>query len=65
MSHLLQIGIKPILTFVVHFFLFLKTPQQWLKTGRRVVPGSTPGRACQPSRSEDSMVFTKTRVNMF
>ena len=34
-----------------------------LKTGRREVPGSIPGRACRPSRSEFSVVFSKTRVN--
>ena len=38
---------------------------QWLcsKTGRREVPGSFLGRACQPSRSEFSVVFSETRVN--
>ena len=35
-----------------------------LKTGRREVPGSNPGRACQPTRSEFSVVFSETRVNM-
>ena len=34
-----------------------------LKTGRRKVPGSIPGRACRPSRSEFSVVFSETRVN--
>ena len=34
-----------------------------LKTGRREVPGSNPGRACRPSRSEFSAVFSETRVN--
>ena len=34
------------------------------KTGRREVPGSKPGRACQPSRSEFSVVFSETRLNM-
>ena len=34
-----------------------------LKTGRREVPGSNPGRACRPSRSEFSVVFSETRVN--
>ena len=34
-----------------------------LKTGRLEVPGSNPGRACGPSRSELSMVFSETRVN--
>ena len=34
-----------------------------LKTGRRGVPGSNPGRAGQPSRSEFSLVFFETRVN--
>ena len=34
-----------------------------LKTERREVPGSNPGRACRPSRSEFSVVFSETRVN--
>ena len=34
-----------------------------LKTGRREGPGSNPGRACRPSRSEFSVVFSETRVN--
>ena len=34
-----------------------------LKTGRLEVPGSNPGRACRPSRSEFSVVFSETRVN--
>ena len=34
-----------------------------LKTGRRKVPGLISGRACRPSCSEFSMVFSKTRVN--
>ena len=39
------------------------TPHKWLsdselKTGRREVPGSIPGRACQPSRSEFTVVFS-------
>ena len=34
-----------------------------LTTGRREVPGSNPGRACLPSRSEFSVVFSETRVN--
>ena len=34
-----------------------------LKTGRREVPGSNRGRACRPSRSEFSVVFSETRVN--
>ena len=34
-----------------------------LETGRREVPGSNPGRACRPSRSEFSVVFSETRVN--
>ena len=42
-------------------------PHQWfsdtLKTGRRKVPGSIPGRACRPSRSEFSMVFSETSKN--
>ena len=33
------------------------------KTGRRKVPGSDPGNACRPSRSEFSVVFSETRVN--
>ena len=27
------------------------------------MPGSNPGRACRPSRSEFSVVFSETRVN--
>ena len=34
-----------------------------LKTGRRQVPGSNPGRACRPSHSEFSLVFSETRLN--
>ena len=34
-----------------------------LETGRREVPGSNIGRACRPSRSEFSVVFSETRVN--
>ena len=34
-----------------------------LKTGRREVTGSNPGRACRPSRSEFSVVFSETRLN--
>ena len=34
-----------------------------LKTGRREVPDSIPGRACRPNRSEFSVVFSETRVN--
>ena len=34
-----------------------------LKTGRRDVPGSNPGRACRPNRLEFSAVFYETRVN--
>ena len=32
-----------------------------LKTGRREMPGSNPGCACRPSRSEFSVVFSETR----
>ena len=44
-------------------------PHQWLngfalKIGRREVPGSILGRACRSSRSEFSVVFSETRVNM-
>ena len=31
--------------------------------GRREVPGSIPGRACRPSRSEFSLVFSEIRIN--
>ena len=34
-----------------------------LETKRREVPGSNPGRACRPSCSEFSVVFSETRVN--
>ena len=34
-----------------------------LKTGRREVPGSNPGSACRPSRSEFFVLFSETRVN--
>ena len=34
-----------------------------LKTGRWEGPGLNPGRACPPSRSEFSVVFSETRVN--
>ena len=33
------------------------------KTGRREVPGSVPGRACQPNCLEFSAVFSETHVN--
>ena len=36
-----------------------------LKTGRREVPGSNPGRACRPSRSEFTVIFFETRVDPF
>ena len=36
---------------------------QKLKTGRREVLGSNPGRACRPKRSEISVIFSGTRVN--
>ena len=35
-----------------------------LKTERREVPGSNRGRACRPSGSEFSVVFSETCVNM-
>ena len=43
-------------------------PHQWqsgsaLKAGRLEVPGSIPGRACRPSRSEFSVVFPEACVN--
>ena len=34
-----------------------------LETGRQEVPGSNLGRACRPSRSEFSVVFSETSVN--
>ena len=34
-----------------------------LKTGRREVSASNPGRACRPSHSEFSVVFSESRVN--
>ena len=34
-----------------------------LKAGRPEVPGSNPGRACRPSRSEFSVVFFETSIN--
>ena len=51
----------------VYSFL-LNQPHQWpsdseLKAGRREVPDSILGRACRPSRSELSVVFSKNRVN--
>ena len=48
------------------YFIFLGPTSSWmvtLQTGRRKVPGSNPSRACRPSRSEFSMVFSETRVN--
>ena len=52
---------------VVLFFLVFLGPTSGktvtLKTGRREVPGSNPGRVCRPSRSEFSVVFSETRVN--
>ena len=33
------------------------------RTGRREVPGSIVGRACRPSRSELSLVYSETRIN--
>ena len=35
-----------------------------LKTGRREVPGSNPGRACRPIRLQFSVIFSETRVNI-
>ena len=42
---------------------FFLTLHQWprgsaLKTGRRQVPSSIPGRACRPNRSEFFVVFS-------
>ena len=34
-----------------------------LKSGRREVTGSNSGRACRPSRSEFSVVFSEIRVS--
>ena len=34
-----------------------------LKTDRGEMSGSNPGRACRPSHSEFSVVFSETRVN--
>ena len=41
---------------------------QWLsgsllKTGRQQAPGSTPGIACKPNRSEFSVVLSENRGN--
>ena len=51
------------------FFFHLMRLYQWpsgsvLKTGRREVPGSIPGSAYRPSRSEFFMFFSETRLNM-
>ena len=53
------------LCFLFSFFLHGPTcgGVVTLKTGRREVPGSNPGRACQPNFSEFSEVFSETRVN--
>ena len=58
---------------IVQSYLFqlksnINKHHQWpsgstLKTGRRKVPGSIPGRACRPSRSEFSVIFSETRLN--
>ena len=56
------------MTETLIFVVFLATPKPkdlrptsgtavTLKTGRREVPGSIPGRACRPSRSEIFVVF--------
>ena len=34
-----------------------------LKAGRQGMPGSIPGRNCQPNRSEYSVIFSETLVN--
>ena len=41
-------------------------PHQWLrsKIGRREVSGLFLGRACRPTRSKFSVVFSESRVNM-
>ena len=47
-----------------HFFSNVNATEIWLrlrKTGRRE---ANPGRACRPSRSEFSVVFSRTHVNM-
>ena len=46
-----------------NIIFLVKTPHRWLsvsafKTGRRGVPDLIPGRACQPSRSEFTVVFS-------
>ena len=33
------------------------------QTGKRQVPSSNPGHACQPNRLEFSVVFSENRVN--
>ena len=60
--------------FLIYEFLilaswccFLRSPHQCpsgsaLKTDRREVPGSIPGRACRPSCLEFYVVFSETRV---
>ena len=44
---------------------WMSSPHQWLlsKAGRWKEPGSFLGRACRPSRSEFSVVFSETLVN--
>ena len=48
--------------------IIIEYPHQWrsgsmLKAGRQEMQCSIPGRFCQPSRSEFSVVFSNTRVN--
>ena len=58
---------KQIVQCPLEILLFqLDSLHQWQNGNaqyRRLVPGSNPGRACRPSRSEFSVVFSETRVN--
>ena len=56
------------INFGLNFFLRIFQIVMWrsssvLKTGRREVLGSIPGRTCRPSRSEFFVVFSETPVN--
>ena len=60
--------IKKIFVILNHKDIRAKLPHQWrsgseLKIDRREVPGSIRGRACLPSRSDFSVVFSEIRLN--
>ena len=54
---------KYMLEYVINFTCPTSDTAVTLKTGRRENLASSPRCACQPSRSEFSVVFSETRLN--